>query len=462
MNRKQLILGTILIAFSQLNFGVGPLIFVAYVPFLLFLESTSGWKSRLLLFGVNFLAWTLCVAKIITGSMPLVLSVLFSLPIALLNTGGLLIWDRFKGRKLSWLAFPAAMVMQEWVQVTFTPFGTWGSATNALVDQLSFLQSASIFGMAGPAFIIYLVNYGVKEFYQKRTFNLPVKVSLAIVTAALIFGTFRVQIFQNEEQELFSAATIKSDCEAGGLPMPADNVRFQNHKKMIERTVKASQGGAELVVWNEASAVIYKHEEDSFLLALSNVAKANQVDIVLGIVVPFMEPDFHYENKSYTLTKEGQILNEYHKHEPVPGEPAIRGEEEIIFVNRDYGKLGTAICYDFDFTYLGRQNKGSDIVALPSSDWLGITPIHTQMAAIRAIENGYSIIRSTRFGLSAGITPMGQMTSFSSAYHKGNPITYVQLHKNSVKTVYSLIGDILVYLSILFLIMLSILKGKNN
>ena len=108
--------------------------------------------------------------------------------------------------------------------------------------------------------------------------------------------------------------------------------------------------------------------------------------------------------------------------------------------------LGGAICYDYDFPYLAKEyaNINADIVALPSSDWRGIDPLHTRMAAYRAIEQGHSILRSTRFGLSAAINPYGEMLSQMSSYDNNNKIMISQLPRKGIRTIYSIIGDVLV------------------
>ena len=105
------------------------------------------------------------------------------------------------------------------------------------------------------------------------------------------------------------------------------------------------------------------------------------------------------------------MVYSYLKHEPVPGEPAVKGREKLEVTTIGGINLGGAICYDYDFPYLAREygKIGADIVALPSSDWRGIDPLHTRMAAFRALEQGHSILRSTRFGLSAAITPYGEI-----------------------------------------------------
>ena len=462
--KKYLWIGGLLVAASQMNYGIGWLIFIAYIPYIYYLKNTTGWKSRLLFLGVNLIAWTLCVFKIISDPLPLAMAPLFSLPISLFNSFGFLVWDRFKNHRFSWLVFPAALVIQEWLQVTLTPMGTWGSATYALINQLDFMQLASIFGLAGPAFIIYSINYGIYDVIQKKKVSLPFIISGVLMVVSITYGSLRMQFFTNETKQQFTAAAIKTDCTAGGLPLPKDEVRFSNHSKLIQRTINAAKGGAKLAVWNEGGAVILKHEEDSFLNVLATIAKTNQIDILACFIIPTEKPEFQYENKSYTITKEGEVLYEYHKHEPVPGEPAIKGEQELKFIERPYGKLGSAICYDFDFPYLARANRkaGVGVMALPSSDWLGITPIHTQMAAIRAIENGFSIIRSTRFGLSAGINPIGQLTSSSNAYDEGNDITYMHISKQPVSTIYTVVGDALVYLCILLIILLLLVSKLKH
>jgi apolipoprotein N-acyltransferase len=84
---------------------------------------------------------------------------------------------------------------------------------------------------------------------------------------------------------------------------------------------------------------------------------------------------------------------------------------------------------------------GVGIVALPSSDWRGIDPLHTQMAALRAIETGASIVRSTRFGLSAGIDPHGRLRAWRSSFDAGDRVLLVDLPTTRVATIYGRMGD---------------------
>lgn len=87
-------------------------------------------------------------------------------------------------------------------------------------------------------------------------------------------------------------------------------------------------------------------------------------------------------------------------------------------------------------------------MVVPSSDWRGIDPIHTQMAAVRAIEGGFSVLRSTRMGLSAGIDRHGRMRGWLSSHESSERLLTVTLPASGVVTVYSRIGDALVYVGI--------------
>jgi apolipoprotein N-acyltransferase len=62
-------------------------------------------------------------------------------------------------------------------------------------------------------------------------------------------------------------------------------------------------------------------------------------------------------------------------------------------------------------------------------------------------------VRSTRFGLSAAITPYGEMAAQMSSFDSNDKIMIAQIPKNRVTTVYAIIGDTFVYLCMAFIIL---------
>ncbi len=450
-----LLLGFLLLIGTHLTYGIGLLAWIAYVPFLLFLDRTSGWTSRLWFVVVYFLAWSGAVFKISTDPIPLYIIPLFSLPIALLQAPAFLIWARFRNEKWAGLLFAALAVVLEWLQYTFTPFGSWGAAAYTQLDNLVLVQSVSLFGMAGLGLLIYWTNAAIARlllypFANAQQLIAPVLILLAL----LIYGDLRYDLNKSHGREMVKVAAVGTDSEVGAGPLPSSEVRRQNAAILFDRTRLAAASGAELVVWNEAGAGVLPEEEAEWTDSLTALASQNHITLVASYIVPLADSPEKYENKYQLIQPDGTVASTYLKHEPVPGEPAIKGKAPIESHRIDDFTLGGAICYDYDFPYLAQEHgwQRVDIVALPSSDWRGIDPIHTKMAAYRAVEQGVSILRSTRFGLSAAITPHGEMVAQMSSFDDNDRIMLAHLPKTQVYTLYQSIGDTLVYGCMAFLL----------
>jgi apolipoprotein N-acyltransferase len=188
----------------------------------------------------------------------------------------------------------------------------------------------------------------------------------------------------------------------------------------------------------------YPVDEPAFQVRLAKLAATLGVNLVAAYVVPLQAEPLQYENKYVFFRSDGTMDHSYLKHRPVPGEPAVRGESEMPRVVIEGGMaVGGAICFDYDFPRLALANAAQqlDLVALPSSDWRGIDPIHTEMATLRAIEGGYSVLRSTRFGLSAGIDPWGRIRGWNSHWDNERRVLLVELPRRGLSTIYARFGD---------------------
>ncbi len=451
-----LLAGILTMTASHFSFNIDMVGWIAMVPFLIYLNITKGWKSRVL-FGLTLVvAWSVIVSKIITHPVPYFVIPLYAIPIALFHLPGYLLYAKFKSHKWSVLIFPATMVISEWIQYTYTPFGSWGVAAYTQSNSISLLQSLSLFGLAGLSFIIYWVNASVAKVLVNRKEKLDLIIPLTIIAIMLVFGSIRYDLSKSKGIETISMAAVGTDSEISGLPLPSMESNEEVIQAIFKRTVIAAESGAELVVWNEAAFFLEPSNEKQWLDSIGVLAKKNRISIVAGYVVPISESPFRYENKFQFFNPDGTIEFEYFKHQPVPGEPAVKGTGPQRTRRVAGSNIGGAICYDYDFPYLAKGNKdaGADIVAIPSSDWRGIDPLHSKMAAFRAIEQGHSILRSTRFGLSAAITPYGEMTSKMSSFDHNNKIMMAHMPAKSIRTVYSYIGDILVYLCIAYLLIM--------
>lgn len=449
-----LLAGIVSLSVSNLAFGIDILGWISVVPFLLYLSLTRGFKSRLLFSVALVIAWSVAVTKIISGPIPWMMVFLYSIPISLVHLPAYILWGKISNSKWSVLVFPAVLGILEWIQYTFTPLASWGSGAYTQVNSPAVLQSVSIFGMAGLSFVIYWVNSSLARIILSRritylTFQMPALVVLGLV----IFGSVRLQTGRSEGVQTLAVAAVGTDSEISGLPLPSLEINRKVFNDILTRTSTAASAGAKVVVWNEGAFYALPDTEQSMADTISKTAARENVTIVASYILVVNQEPLKYHNKYLMVDSLGRISFSYLKHQPVPGEPAIKGTEPFRTINVSGSQVSGSICYDYDFPYIARANAkaGADIVALPSSDWRGIDPLHTKMAALRAIEQGHSILRSTRFGLSAAITPYGEMTAQMSSYDHNNKVMHATLPVKGIKTLYGFIGDAFIYLCIGFL-----------
>lgn len=460
-----LLIGVITVTAAHMSVSVDLFGWFAYTPFLIYLKNTSGTKSRFLFFGALVVAWSCCILKIVSPPMPVAMVFLYSFPISLIHLPGFLLWDKFKQRKWSLFLFPAVVTVMEWIQYTFTPFASWGVAAYTQVNSIAIKQCVSVFGMAGLSFLIYWVNVSIAEILTQRKINTEIFYAPLLIFIALFsYGALRVGVNKAQGKEMIKVAAVGSDSEISGFPLPSKESNDSVIVSLFNRTELAASANARLIVWNEGSTFIFPTEESTWKNSLSALSKRLGIFLVAAYIVPISETPMKYENKYLFFDPQGMLLKEYNKHQPVPGEPAVKGTESLSVFEIDHSKTGAVICYDYDFPYLakGYGKLNADIVADPSSDWRGIDPLHSLMAGYRAIEQGHSIIRSTRFGMSAAITPHGEMISQMSSFDSNDRIMIAVLPANKVITIYSILGDTFAYTCIGFILAFIITTVRNK
>lgn len=302
--------------------------------------------------------------------------------------------------------------------------------------------------MAGLSFLIYWINISIVELIQTRkTTLLNSFAPIGILLIFLIYGSLRVDFWKATTKETVTVASVGTDSEVSGLPFAdeATNNKFKN--ALFSRTEEAAKNGAKLISWNEAAIFIQRDDENNWQDSLKALANDLNISLIASYVVPVSVEPLKLENKLLSINSKGEIEYKYLKHQPVPGEPSIKGDEPFKTMKDNGLNIGAAICYDFDYPYIAKAfgQLNANIVAIPSSDWRGIDPLHSRMAAFRAIEQGYSLLRSTRFGLSAAINPIGEMTAQMSSFDNHDKIMLAELPTHRISTFYSIIGDSFVY-----------------
>jgi apolipoprotein N-acyltransferase len=441
---------------GHLRWGIDLLAWIAPIAWLHYLRLTMARPSArergrgLAVFaGAWTLTWILLLLKLVTAPVPAVIALGFGVPVGLMLIWPYLAWawllQSRAGLMILPLGFAATMVIAEWFAYSITEFGTWGIMANAALSDLALLQIAALAGPAAIGFVLHALAAALEQRYAEGSDAArPLAMTAALFVAAHGFGGVRLAVIDETTNELVRVAAIGTDSDMAGWPLPPpETVERWNHG-LFERTHAAARAGAELVVWTEAATVVMPADEAAWIERLGQLAQTADVPLVAGYVVPISEQPPRYENVYVLIREDGQLEQRYLKHHPVPGEPAVPGEGPApVWNSLALGRVSGAICYDGDFPALGRVHARNriDLLTLPSSDWRGIDPIHTEMARLRAIEGGYSILRSTRWGLAAGIDAAGRIRGRQSAFEDDERILLVSLPRHGRRTLYGWAGE---------------------
>ena len=130
----------------------------------------------------------------------------------------------------------------------------------------------------------------------------------------------------------------------------------------------------------------------------SSAASSKHVAIDLGVVRKTANGAF---NSSRFYSAEGKLEANYNKHHLLVGvEPERPGDKRVV-LNEPSGRWGLQICKDMDFPQLSRQYGAEDagLLLVPAWDFGLDRWLHSRMAMLRAVENGFALARSARYGL---------------------------------------------------------------
>jgi apolipoprotein N-acyltransferase len=137
----------------------------------------------------------------------------------------------------------------------------------------------------------------------------------------------------------------------------------------------------------------------------------------------------------------------------------IQGEKPII-IETEHGRIAPLVCFDSIFPAFSREgvNEGATSLAVVTNDsWffdsVGVYT-HLRHSQLRAIENSRYISRAANTGISAFINEKGQIIESSEPLVQDT--VYSTVYNIEGRTLYSVIGDVFVYLSILTILILAV------
>ena len=363
------------------------------------------------------------------------------------------------------LVFPAAVTTVELLGTIGNPFGTAGSTAYSQYASLPLMQVASVTGIWGLTFLVCWLAPVVNEIWEHGIAGRDVRRATAVFVVALltamIFGGARLAFAGTATDEVRVAA-LAPDRDLNDRAFAERGVHLAPVlDDLFSRSEAEARAGAKIIAWSEAAAIVREADMRGVMNRAAKLADTENVYLQLSMIVELTTPDSNgdvNENHAMLFGPDGDVLWDYLKSKPTPGDGHSAGPGQIPDVDTPYGRLATVICQDDFFPSLLRQagRKDVDILLLPSSDWEAITDWHAQQAPFRAVENGTALVRPTRKGISLATDSLGRTVGQKSDYFTGDDHTLVtSVPIKGRDTVYSVVGDTFAYACATGLVVLS-------
>lgn len=401
--------------------------------------------------------FTTLVGNLIRSSL---LGVLFFIPYMLDK----LIYERIKlPGAIRTLVFPVMVTAILFLSSLEGPFD--GDVAKDIYAQgpLFFQQSASLFGLWGFVFmfswIASFINYSWENHFHWK----PVKTAFIIILSSFLllsgFGLFKLQSVSTRNQDtvkIAAAVLIPPDGKAVSMMDIFESKQTSPFESTLNRVEnmsrKAAGNSAKFISFQEHAIVVAEDDQDKLLRELQRIAKEN--NIYLNLAYAYFVKDGKGRNMNLLISPEGAVLIHYAKRYLLGfgevGETRVfkKGAEIIQTANTPYGVIGVSTCRDMGFPSFIRQagKKNVDVMLGPSYDFpRSLSPSYY----LRAIENGFSFVRSTYNGISYAIDYKGNILAMMDSEQPKDGMMYANVPVKGLRTLYSSWGDLLGWASII-------------
>jgi apolipoprotein N-acyltransferase len=380
---------------------------------------------------------------------------------------------------LATLAFPLARVGGEYLNDRFSPAGNiFGSLAATQYDNLPLLQIAAITGSYGVSFLIAWFAAASNTVWERQASWPRIRTVVAAFTgvliAVLVGGGIRLAVFPPSAPTVRVAGVSPSSAAlAERTALLSNYSSFEElasadpellrsafatvNDDLLAASEREARAGAKIIVWPEVGAGARADDKDDLIARVARLARSHGVYLEMGLGVLTRHAPYA-RNQAILVDPRGQVIWTYDKARPVPGMDELTpGDGRVPTVDTPYGRLANLICFDADFPELARQagSDGVDLMLVPSNDWREFGTVHTQKATLRAVENGYSLVRPDTNGLAQVVDFQGRVLGSSDFFTTDQQTVVAYVPTKGERTVYAMIGDVFAWLSLTALVLLT-------
>lgn len=397
-----------LLSGTAIYFGAGLhpqwyLMWIAAVPLLL-LAPRLPWTWTLAMTvaagGLGDLAMWSDYQQYVYQHLPLWETLVFLLsPVIGLALGVLLFRSLFRrGRVwLAVLAFPALIVTFEYA--TESVFGTFGNVAYTQLRNLPLIQLAAVTGTWGIGFIVMvfastITAAALTDANLRRRLLLSLA---ALLAGAYGYGAWRLAAAPRAPHSV-TVGLVSTESPSRIFP-DSDAQKLSLLEEYAAQVRALAARGATIVVLPEMTVQVASALSDAADRLFEQTARDSGAQILLGLL--HVTPRATY-NEGRLYSPSGAVPTVYRKRHLVPG---VEGEStpvsDVSVLAQPEGIVGLAICRDMDYPDPSRLygGRGVGLLLVPAWDQWVDGRWHADMAMMRGIEYGYSIVRSAKVGL---------------------------------------------------------------
>ncbi len=474
------------VAFALTVFSIGRLAIplLAWISTIFALRFTRTFKRGFVGYLLISLILALAIAISWHGMIPIpfpgkiVFITITGLTAALPLLADRLLAGRVKGLWAT-LVFPLAATAFEFLNMgSGSPVGSFGAVGYTQYHSIVLLQVLSVTGMWGLTFMMNwlasMVNWAWEHAWEWPVFRHGLVLYGSILMFVLLYGGARLNFAKPDDGTVRVASFTTGVHSLSGLmtTLGTDREGFrkkfhENHDKYFEKTMKEAQAGAKIILWPEGAGICVEEDEQGLIGRGREIADRENIYLAIPFFTIYKDQDRPPENKLVIFDPAGEQVLEHVKYGGNIFEGSKLGDGILKTIETPYGTLSGVVCWDTDFIdKIGQAGRnGTDILLSPAHDWPEIDPLHGQMTAFRAIENGITVVRQSDEGFSVVTDPYGRTLAAMDHYTATDRTMVAQVPVKGVRTVYSLIGNLFGWLAVagfLIIVFSVILKFRKK
>lgn len=464
------VISGILSAVVQLYSSLGLLIHFTLVPFFMSLINAKAFKSYAkILLAFSFFYYSVQFSFLLTISDFLPFSKLLNVIISVFVVIILTLWETLwlfiplsvgffiKGSFSRPVSIALLFVLGEFFQEKNPIFAFgWSKIENSLAFFPQFLQTASLFGGTFTAFLILLICVFLAVFLTKS--RTPAARYFSLFFAAFIFwanfgySTMRINAHKTYGSPI-SALVVQTSISGKEKYKLSAKEACEKCMNVLKKTITPA---TDLVVLPETAIPYYTDRPSAFSEA-SRLSQDTGAVIVTGC---FSKNNDTHHNSLVAIEPDGTLSNTYNKTFLIPfGEYAPFFKEFFHFRNlspaekntplsTSCGTLGGVICIESIFSDItaSQTNSGANLLIVSTNDsWFGKSRgrnTHFAHSVVRAVECNKYLLRSGNCGISAVISPTGEI--ISADFSKNDGAISHTVYKNPYPSLYSVAGDVII------------------